>query len=43
MRGLQYFEETGKKLPVFVSGTIVDQSGRTLSGQTGVCLCVCLC
>ena len=24
-----------KKVPVFVSGTIVDQSGRTLSGQTG--------
>eukprot|EP01138_Halocafeteria_seosinensis_P014484 gb/GECG01014787.1/.p1 GENE.gb/GECG01014787.1/~~gb/GECG01014787.1/.p1 ORF type:complete len:1273 (+),score=245.99 gb/GECG01014787.1/:1-3819(+) len=31
-----YFEELGiKKIPVFVSGTIVDQSGRTLSGQTG--------
>ncbi|KAJ1727324.1 hypothetical protein LPJ61_004631 [Coemansia biformis] len=24
-----------ERLPVFVSGTIVDQSGRTLSGQTG--------
>jgi 5-methyltetrahydrofolate--homocysteine methyltransferase len=32
---LQYFEKTGKRLPVMVSGTIVDQSGRTLSGQTG--------
>eukprot|EP01138_Halocafeteria_seosinensis_P008643 gb/GECG01008834.1/.p1 GENE.gb/GECG01008834.1/~~gb/GECG01008834.1/.p1 ORF type:complete len:1274 (+),score=245.83 gb/GECG01008834.1/:1-3822(+) len=32
-----YFEEELeiKKPPVFVSGTIVDQSGRTLSGQTG--------
>ena len=29
-----YFEETGEPLPVMVSGTIVDQSGRTLSGQT---------
>ncbi len=26
--------ETGKNLPVMISGTIVDQSGRTLSGQT---------
>ncbi|MCX6150699.1 MAG: methionine synthase [Ignavibacteriales bacterium] len=25
---------TGKKIPVMISGTIVDQSGRTLSGQT---------
>ena len=28
------FEEIGRKLPLFVSGTIVDNSGRTLSGQT---------
>jgi len=28
------FTETGKKLPVMVSGTITDASGRTLSGQT---------
>lgn len=28
------FEETGKQLPVMISGTIVDMSGRTLSGQT---------
>src|SRR5699024_1378658 len=27
-------EETGQELPVMISGTIVDQSGRTLSGQT---------
>ena len=30
----EFFAETGKTLPVMVSGTIVDQSGRTLSGQT---------
>lgn len=30
----KYFNETGKSLPVMISGTIVDQSGRTLSGQT---------
>ncbi|MDZ7716889.1 MAG: methionine synthase [Balneolaceae bacterium] len=30
----KYAEETGKQLPVMISGTIVDQSGRTLSGQT---------
>jgi 5-methyltetrahydrofolate--homocysteine methyltransferase len=29
-----FFEKHGKVLPVFVSGTIVDNSGRTLSGQT---------
>ncbi|KAK6182786.1 hypothetical protein SNE40_010391 [Patella caerulea] len=28
------FSETKKKCPIFVSGTIVDKSGRTLSGQT---------
>jgi len=30
----KYFEDTGYAVPVFVSGTIVDNSGRTLSGQT---------
>jgi len=30
----QYARKTGKKWPVMISGTIVDQSGRTLSGQT---------
>ncbi len=30
----RYFRETGKELPVMISGTIVDASGRTLSGQT---------
>jgi len=29
----QYFEETGKRLPVMISGTITDASGRTLTGQ----------
>lgn len=29
-----FFEETGKRWPVMVSGTITDASGRTLSGQT---------
>ena len=29
-----YFEETGIRLPVFLSVTITDASGRTLSGQT---------
>lgn len=28
------FEETGVRLPIMVSGTITDLSGRTLSGQT---------
>jgi len=31
---LELFEKTGKELPIMVSGTIVDMSGRTLSGQT---------
>ncbi len=30
----EYTEQTGNNLPVMLSGTIVDQSGRTLSGQT---------
>lgn len=30
----QYTAETGNVLPVMISGTIVDMSGRTLSGQT---------
>ncbi|MCK5824130.1 MAG: homocysteine S-methyltransferase family protein [Ichthyobacteriaceae bacterium] len=28
------FEEKGKKLPIMISGTLTDASGRTLSGQT---------
>jgi 5-methyltetrahydrofolate--homocysteine methyltransferase len=31
---LQAFDETGVELPIIVSGTITDRSGRTLSGQT---------
>jgi 5-methyltetrahydrofolate--homocysteine methyltransferase len=31
---MEYFEETGlKPLPLFISGTIIDAAGRTLSGQ----------
>ncbi len=30
----KYFDEVGHKLPVMISGTITDASGRTLSGQT---------
>src|SRR5438445_7253495 len=30
----KYFSETGRRLPVMVSVTITDNSGRTLSGQT---------
>lgn len=28
------FDQTGERLPIMISGTITDQSGRTLSGQT---------
>jgi 5-methyltetrahydrofolate--homocysteine methyltransferase len=31
---LQTFEEAGVELPLIISGTITDRSGRTLSGQT---------
>eukprot|EP00588_Corethron_pennatum_P005273 CAMPEP_0194300828 /NCGR_PEP_ID=MMETSP0169-20130528/61466_1 /TAXON_ID=218684 /ORGANISM="Corethron pennatum, Strain L29A3" /LENGTH=1546 /DNA_ID=CAMNT_0039051037 /DNA_START=401 /DNA_END=5038 /DNA_ORIENTATION=- len=31
----EYLEFSGLDVPVFISGTLVDQSGRTLSGQTG--------
>jgi 5-methyltetrahydrofolate--homocysteine methyltransferase len=30
----EVFEERGEELPIMVSGTITDQSGRTLTGQT---------
>jgi len=30
----QVFERRGEKLPIMISGTITDASGRTLSGQT---------
>jgi 5-methyltetrahydrofolate--homocysteine methyltransferase len=32
---MDFFEETGlPKLPLFISGTLIDKAGRTLSGQT---------
>ena len=31
---LEVFDEVGVELPVMISGTITDRSGRTLSGQT---------
>jgi len=31
---LDYFETSGHRLPIMISGTITDASGRTLSGQT---------
>lgn len=30
----KYFSDSGKQLPIMISGTITDASGRTLSGQT---------
>jgi 5-methyltetrahydrofolate--homocysteine methyltransferase len=30
----KFFADKGVRIPVFISGTIVDNSGRTLSGQT---------
>nr|WP_241738127.1 methionine synthase [Hymenobacter polaris] len=30
----QFFDEGGRQVPVMISGTITDASGRTLSGQT---------
>jgi 5-methyltetrahydrofolate--homocysteine methyltransferase len=30
----QCFDDTGIRLPAMISGTIIDQSGRTMSGQT---------
>ncbi|HEX5361816.1 MAG TPA: methionine synthase [Fluviicoccus sp.] len=30
----KYFDDTGAELPVMISGTITDASGRTLTGQT---------
>lgn len=31
---LEAFEQSGRTLPILISGTITDRSGRTLSGQT---------
>jgi len=30
----EVFEQTGRKVPLMISGTVTDRSGRTLSGQT---------
>ncbi|MEI8342466.1 MAG: homocysteine S-methyltransferase family protein, partial [Verrucomicrobiota bacterium] len=30
----EVFEQSGKRLPIMISGTITDRAGRTLSGQT---------
>ncbi len=30
----EFFEDSGERLPIMISGTITDQSGRLLSGQT---------
>jgi 5-methyltetrahydrofolate--homocysteine methyltransferase len=30
----EVFEETGEKLPLMISGTVIDKAGRNLSGQT---------
>jgi 5-methyltetrahydrofolate--homocysteine methyltransferase len=30
----EVFEETGKPIPLMISGTVTDRSGRTLGGQT---------
>src|SRR5438270_8679052 len=30
----EVFEQTGRKIPLMISGTVTDRSGRTLSGQT---------
>ncbi len=30
----QFFEESGKRFPIMISGTVTDASGRILSGQT---------
>jgi 5-methyltetrahydrofolate--homocysteine methyltransferase len=34
LAALQVFDELGVELPLIISGTITDRSGRTLSGQT---------
>ncbi len=36
----ELFEKDYEPVPIFISGTIVDQSGRTLSGQTTEAFCI---
>ncbi len=31
---MEIFDQTGKQIPIMISGTVIDMSGRTLSGQT---------
>ena len=31
---MELFYQTGKQIPIMLSGTVIDMSGRTLSGQT---------
>ena len=31
----EFFENSGERLPLIISGTVTDASGRILSGQTG--------
>merc|ERR1719223_50140 len=38
-----YLDQSGLDIPVFISGTLVDQSGRTLSGQTGEAFYASVC
>mmetsp|Transcript_13250 Transcript_13250/g.9334 ORF Transcript_13250/g.9334 Transcript_13250/m.9334 type:complete len:154 (-) Transcript_13250:3058-3519(-) len=38
---IEFFRESGyKKLPLFISGTIIDAAGRTLSGQNTEAFCI---
>ena len=39
----QVFEELNRRLPVMISGTITDASGRTLSGQTAEAFYYSMC
>jgi 5-methyltetrahydrofolate--homocysteine methyltransferase len=39
----RFFEDTGVRIPVMISGTIVDNSGRTLSGQTNEAFWLSVC
>src|SRR6056297_1505806 len=36
----KYTRKIGRQIPIMISGTIVDQSGRTLSGQTTEAFCL---
>jgi 5-methyltetrahydrofolate--homocysteine methyltransferase len=40
---LEAFDETGIELPIMLSGTITDRSGRTLSGQTAEAFWYSMC